>query len=248
MNREYFKPLIIFLLLGVCSLFYYFGELVDWAAWNVLRIDFLYGIHDIHRLLFMIPIVYSGYVGRVKGAVVVTLISFVIFLPRAFFISPYPDPLLRMVLFIVFAGVIGTLVGIIRNQSIASQRMKATIESEKNRLLDILNGLADGVIITGLDYKIRYMNSKMSDIFGDGTGSTCHQHLHKLDSPCQQECWISDVISHGNIRRWQCSFPDNRTYEVLAAPFIDADGTVCQISVFRDIIKHQTDRSFLDNI
>lgn len=237
MNREYLKPVIIFLLLGVCSLFYYFGELVDWAAWNTLRNDFFYGIHDVHRLLFLIPIVYAGYVARIKGAVIVTLISFIIFLPRAFFISPYPDPLLRMLLFVVFAGVIGVLVGIIQNQSIATQRMKAMIESERNRILDILNGLADGIIITGPDYKIRYMNSKMVDSFGDGIGSTCYQHLHKLDTPCQQECRISDVISHGNIGKWRCSFSNGRGFEVVAAPFIDADGNVCQISVFRDVIK-----------
>ncbi len=236
MNRVYLKPLIIFLLLGFCSLFYYFGELVDWAAWNALRTDFFYGIHDIHRLLFLAPIVFAGYVARVKGAVIVTLISFIIFLPRAFFISPYPDPLLRMVLFVLFAGVIGILVGIIRNQSMESRKMEAGIASERNRLINILNGLADGVIITDRDYRIRYMNSKMVDIFGAGIGSTCYQHLHRLGMPCQQECWLLDVITNGNIEKWRCSFPDNRICEVLAAPYIDADGTVCQISVFRDII------------
>lgn len=117
MNKAYLRPLIMFILLGLCSLIYYFGELIDWAAWNAIRSDFFYGIHDIHRLLFLAPIIYAGYVARVKGAVIITLISLIIFLPRAFFISPYPDPLLRMVLFVIFAGIIGTLIGIIRNQA-----------------------------------------------------------------------------------------------------------------------------------
>lgn len=130
----YLRPLIIFLLLGFCSLFYYFGELIDWAAWNALRNGFFYGIHDIHRLLFLAPIVYAGYVARVKGAIIVTLISLVIFLPRAFIISPYPDPLLRMVLFVVFAGVIGVLIGIIRNQSVEARRRESLITGEKNRM------------------------------------------------------------------------------------------------------------------
>ena len=117
MIKDYRHPLFIFLMLAFCSLVYYFGELIDWATWNAIRIDFFYGIHDIHRLLFLGPIIYAGYFARVKGAVIITLISFIIFLPRAFIISPYPDPLLRMVVFVVFAGVIGSLVGIIRNQS-----------------------------------------------------------------------------------------------------------------------------------
>lgn len=116
MKSSNFKLLILPLLLVVCTLFYYFGELVDWAAWDSLRNNFFYGIHDVHRLLFLAPIVYAGYTARIKGAIIITLVSFVIFLPRAFFISPYPDPLLRMIIFTLFAGVIGYLVARLRNE------------------------------------------------------------------------------------------------------------------------------------
>ena len=235
MNKEYYRPLIIFFLLAFCSLIYYFGELIDWAAWNAIRNDFFFGIHDVHRLLFLAPIIYAGYVARVRGAIIITLVSFIIFLPRAFFISPFPDPLLRMVLFIIFAGVIGSLVGVIRNQSEASSKREATIIAERNRFKDILNGLADGIIITDNNHIIRYMNSKFVDVFGDGTGSTCYQHLHNADPPCNENCRISSVIKHGTIERWQCRFPNNKSYEVIAAPFVDDDGTLCQISIFRDI-------------
>lgn len=234
MKKVIFWPFIIPLLLGLCTLFYYFGELVDWAAWDSLRNNFFYGIHDIHRLLFLIPIVGAAYLARVKGAVIVTLASFAIFLPRAFFISPYPDPLLRMVLFVVFAGVIGVLVGIVRNQSEKSQRLEATATADRNRLLNILNGMADGVVITDRDYTIRYMNAKMMGVYGNGIGSACYRHLRQADSPCLPECRIADVIDDGYIKNWRCPFPDGKTYEVTAAPYVDSDGAVCQISVFRD--------------
>lgn len=116
MKKKLIKCAAVPVMLAVCSLVYYFGELIDWAAWDALRRDFFYGIHDVHRLFFLIPIVYAGYCGRVRGAVIVTLISFLVFLPRAFFISPYPDALLRMSLFTVFAGVVGGLVGQLRNE------------------------------------------------------------------------------------------------------------------------------------
>ena len=66
------------LLLVFCTLFYYIGELVDWATWDALRREFFYGIHDIHRLLFLAPIIYAGYTARVKGAFIITLVSFII--------------------------------------------------------------------------------------------------------------------------------------------------------------------------
>ncbi len=239
MNKVTFRPFIMPLLLALCALFYYFGELIDWAAWDILRSNFFYGVHDIHRLLFLAPIIYAGYIARVKGAVIITLVSFIIFLPRAFFISPYPDPLLRMVLFVVFAGIIGTLVGTIRNQTIRSQQLEATLIIERDKLLKIMDGMADGVAITGPDYIIRLMNTKMVEFFGEGTGLTCYKHLRNLDAPCQQECRIPDVINNEEIGKWECSFPDGRTYEVMAAPYVDTDGTVCQISIFRDITQRK---------
>jgi len=234
-NKASFRLFILPLLIVVCALFYYFGELVDWAAWDTLRSNFFYGVHDIHRLLFLAPIVYAGYTARVRGALIVTMVALVIFLPRAFFISPYPDPLLRMLLFVIFAGVIGSFVGIVRNQSVRSQQLEAVVTSERDKLLKIVDGMADGIVITGPDYRIRFMNSKMVDAFGEGTGLTCYQHLRNLDAICQQECHILDVINNGEIGKWECSFPDGKTYEVVAAPYVDTDGTVCQISIFRDI-------------
>jgi PAS domain-containing protein len=239
MKKVALRPFIMPLLLIICALFYYFGELIDWTAWNVLRSEFFYGVHDIHRLLFLAPIIYAGYTARVKGAIIVTLVSFVIFLPRAFFISPFPDPLFRMIIFTIFAGVIGSLVGMIRNQSIRSQQLEGVITKERDKLLKIVGGMADGIIITGPDYRIRFMNSKMVDAFGEGTGLTCYKHMRNLDAPCQQECHIPEVINNEKVGKWECSFPDDKIYEVVAAPYVDLDGTVCQISIFRDITQRK---------
>jgi PAS domain-containing protein len=239
MNKINFRPFIMLLLLVFCALFYYFGELVDWAAWDALRNNFFYGVHDIHRLLFLAPIIYAGYTARVKGAVIMTLVSFIIFLPRAFFISPFPDPLLRMLIFTIFAGTLGCLTGIARNESERCQRLEAVVESERDKLLKIVDGMADGIIITGPDYRIRFMNANMVNALGEGTGLPCYKHLRNLDTPCQQGCRVPDVINRKEIEKWECSFPAGKTYEVVAAPYVDSDGTVCQISIFRDITPRQ---------
>lgn len=133
MKRIRLKLFIIPLLMIFCTLFYYFGELVDWAAWDVLRVNFFYGIHDMHRLLFLAPIIYAGYSAGVKGTIIITLTSLVIFLPRAFFISPYPDPLLRMGIFTVFAGVIGYLVARLRAEQLKYRELLESTSDRKNR-------------------------------------------------------------------------------------------------------------------
>lgn len=236
-----YQPFILPVLLIICTLFYYFGELIDWAAWNSLRASFFYGVHDVHRLLFLAPIVYAGYTARIRGALIITLVSFIIFLPRAFFISPYPDPLLRMVLFTVIAGVIGYLVARIRNEQERYQHLRQAVEGERDRMLGIIDTMADGVLITGPDYRIRFMNSRMVKDFGEGSGVPCYEHMHKVKdiSACCQGCKMPEVINHARMEQWRCDFPDGRSYEVLSTPFVDTDGTACQLSIFRSVTGHK---------
>lgn len=362
----------------VCTSFYYFGEIVDLAGWMVLRWDFFYTVHDLHRLLFLAPILYASYSFRVKGAVIATLIALVIFLPRALFISPFPDSALRMMIFIIIAGILSSVVGIARNQAAANTKLQeqhqandrllqlseeryrqifqnaydaiwvndmegniisvndaatrlvgykledlsptnprtsltpeslrtanevrtkllrgepvaqpyeqrlitkqgtetilklttnvvkleerpigfqhiardvtqelheaeqrrhleALVKEERDKLFGILERMRDGVLIIGHDYKIRFMNSSMTKTFGEGTGSYCYHHLHQFHSPCQQICQLPTVIN-GTTVRWEYCFPDGRTYDVIASPFIDSDGVVCQLSTFRDITERK---------
>jgi len=235
MPRFSFGYLKMPLLILFCVLFYYFGELVEWARWNAMRASFYYGVHDIHRLLFLAPIIYAGYTAKVRGAIIVTLAAFIIFLPRAFFISPFPDPLLRMIVFTIFAGAIGVMVGTIRNQSERSTRLEEMLTGEREKLLKIMDGIADGIIITDRYYRIRFMDDKMTEAFGDGTGLTCYNHLARLDSPCSPGCQARAVIEKNEISKWECRYRNGKTYEVTAAPYFDQDGTACQISIFRDI-------------
>lgn len=105
-------------------------------------------------------------------------------------------------------------------------------------MLRILERMADGVVIIGPDYRIRFMNPAMIKDFGDGIGSYCYQCLYKLNEPCPQICRLPDVIN-GAIEKWEYTLPNGRTYEVLASPYVDSDGTVCQLAVYRNITQRR---------
>jgi PAS domain-containing protein len=235
MKRLTFTPFILPLLLVVCTLFYYFGELVDWAAWESLRASFFYSIHDVHRLLFLAPIIYAAYTARVRGAVIVTLVSFVIFLPRAFFISPFPDPLLRMAIFTVFAGVVGVLVGVVRNQAERAGKLEASVKVQRDQVLRIMDNMPDGIVITGPDYTVRFTNAVMKKGFGEGVGLSCYAYLRAKTEPCREDCRLAAVINEGKTQRWVCPARDSRSYEVIANPYLASDGAICQVAAFREI-------------
>jgi len=224
----------LFLLFACFTLLYYFGELVSLAGWEALRWEFFYGVHDIHRLLFLVPIIYAGYVFGVRAAVIITIVAIMTFLPRALLISPFPDPLLRTVLFAIIAGTMGYLTARVRSESERRSRLETLLTSERDRLLGTLERMEDGVFITGPDYRIRFMNPSMVRDFGEGIGSYCYEYLREFDYPCQQFCKLPNVIN-GAVERWEYNFPDGRAYEVLASPYTDSDGTVCQLATFRNI-------------
>jgi signal transduction histidine kinase len=229
---------IVLSLFAVCTLFYYFGELVNFAGWTALRWEFFYSVHDVHRIFFLAAMVYAGYFYRVRGALIVTLAAFVAFLPRALIISPYPDPMSRMVLFVIAAGMVSSLTGEMRNEYEKRSRLELLARTERDRLLKMLEGMEDGVIIIGPDKRIRFANAKMVSDFGEGVGSYCYKYLHDSDDRSEGICGLSSVLD-GAAERWEYVFQDGRTFDVTASPFVDYDGEACQLATFRDITQRK---------
>jgi nitrogen-specific signal transduction histidine kinase len=237
-SRRFYSVYATVLLFAYCTLFYYFGELIDYAGWERVRQDFFYGVHDVQRLVFLAPIIYAGYTFRVKGALAVTVAAFLTFLPRGLVVSPYPDPVLRMGLFIVVAACIGVLTGMVRNEAEKRSQLEARLTSERDRMLSMLENMEEGVIIVGPDYRIRYTNQSMRKSFGEGVGSTCYQYLNGLDDQCGDICRLPKVIA-GAVERWEYVLQDGRTFEVVGSPFVDSDGTSCHLGTFRNITQRK---------
>lgn len=228
------KLCVLGLLLVCCSLFYYFGEIVDFAGWEGLRWSIFYTVHDAHRLLFLIPIVYAGYILGIRAAILTTVIAVGVCLPRALFISPYPDPMLRPLLFILIAGALGYLAAAVRERLKRRSQLEATLRREIDRLSAMSEGMAEGIMVIGPDYRIRYFNRSLRRDFGEVTSAHCYEYLRGLHEPCGDTCKLPEVI-HGAIKHWEYELPDGRVYDVLASPYVDSDGAVCQLSSFRDV-------------
>jgi signal transduction histidine kinase len=64
--------------------------------------------HDLHRTLFLIPIIYAALTFRVRGALGASFVFLCVVLPRTFY-SPYTDPLVRPLLFVLFTAFLGVL-------------------------------------------------------------------------------------------------------------------------------------------
>jgi len=123
LGRRVFQWAILAFLCLYYPLIYYFGEIIDHFRWEALRWDFFYTVHDIHRIVFLIPILYAAYHFRIKGAVITTIFALAVFLPRGLLLSPYPDPTSRMLVFVIFAMGVGIYTAILRNRNEQLQRL-----------------------------------------------------------------------------------------------------------------------------
>jgi PAS domain S-box-containing protein len=73
-------------------------------------------LHEIHRTLLIIPMLYAALVFHSKGALVMSFACFCIVLPRAVFISPHPDALARALIFTILASLATMLLGMEQNR------------------------------------------------------------------------------------------------------------------------------------
>lgn len=140
---------LLVIIFGVCTLIYYFGELIDLIVPGAIHWRFLDEVHDIHRLLFIAPIIYACYFFGVKAMVIVNVASLIVFLPRAIFISPFPDAIARSLIFVAFAGVLCYLVRISRNKIKRFFPVYTMTANKRNSNMGLQKKIEDEIFVAG---------------------------------------------------------------------------------------------------
>ena len=164
---------IIVALMAIFTISYYADELgIDWLPLGHRFFDAEY-IHDIHRLLFLIPMVYCAIVFRLKGAIVISVATLCIVFPRALFFSPNPDPVLRTLIFSVVASAATLSLGLERDRRLRENKAHRDLEESagllavsETRYRDLFNSASDAIVIRDLEGNIFEVNQAMSDLTG----------------------------------------------------------------------------------
>ena len=109
--------------------FLYYVDQTPLVSISPFNHSFFTAVHDIHRTLFFIPIVYAALVFRVRGSLIVSFAFLCVVLPRALLFSPYLNALLRPLVFVTFAALISLLLAAQLN--LVDKERKARAESSK---------------------------------------------------------------------------------------------------------------------
>jgi PAS domain S-box-containing protein len=180
---------ILFLLICICTLLYYFGELVDFASWTFLGWGLFYTHHDLLQLLFLIPIIFSGYIFGLKWGIFITIVCFVVFLPGALSNSASPATVVRSVVFILFAGTISSLIGIIRenskNKGILNEQEQAVarqLRISEERYRQLFQNAYDAIWINDMDGNIIVANDAARKFNGFKVEDLSHTSVNSIFS------------------------------------------------------------------
>ncbi len=162
---------ILLALFAACTTVYYFGDLVSYFGWEALRWNIWYTVHDPHRILFLVPILYCTYYYGLVGALISNVVALLIFLPHALFISPFPDPVLRMIIFVVSSTVLSTLMAMFfthRNKQRKLHDRTQTVQGNYLQtplmLLLIFAFLSTGILIAGYVFYSSYEKNYRSQV------------------------------------------------------------------------------------
>jgi signal transduction histidine kinase len=114
--------------------FVYYVDQTPLVSISPFNTSFFTGVHDIHRTLFFIPIVYAALIFRVRGSLITSFAFLCVVLPRAFLYSPYADPLIRAILFVIFLACIGVLVAMQLSRIESERRARAELDKAYQEL------------------------------------------------------------------------------------------------------------------
>jgi two-component system NtrC family sensor kinase len=100
---------IIAALLALLTFIYYVEQT---ALVSIPPFDngFFSTVHDIHRALFLIPVIYAASIFRVRGSLITSFIFLCVVLPRALLFSPYPGAIVRPLIFVGLATFVSLFV------------------------------------------------------------------------------------------------------------------------------------------
>jgi PAS domain S-box-containing protein len=140
---------IITALLALLTFIYYVAQtsLVSIPPFNS---SFFTTVHDLHRALFLIPIIYAASVFRVRGSLITSFAFLCVVLPRALLFSPYPEATLRSLLFVALAGFISLFIATQLNRIEEERKVRTELDIASQVLSEYAQRLGAMIAISSV--------------------------------------------------------------------------------------------------
>ncbi|MDP1761552.1 MAG: ATP-binding protein, partial [Deltaproteobacteria bacterium] len=120
----------------------------------------------------------------------------------------------------------------------ALRRAEMALETERRRLLSLLEELPAYVYLKASDYSIKFANRFFRERIGDPSDRPCYEVLHGFAAPCK-ECQALQVLATHEPQEREWVHRGGRTYRAYDYPFADSDGSPLVLELGIDITERK---------
>ncbi len=149
----------------------------------------------------------------------------------------YFEPLEIWLTISVYSPQKGYFVAVFDNITERKQAEEA-LRIERGKLVNIFNSMEDPVYISNLEYDIEYANPVLLRTFGPIENRKCYQYFRNLKEACPN-CKKNIVFSGKTFHDEVTIRKNQKTYDILATPVRNTDGSISKLEIFRDITERK---------
>jgi PAS domain S-box-containing protein len=120
----------------------------------------------------------------------------------------------------------------------ALRQAEMALETERRRLLSLLEELPAYVYLKAPDYSIKFANRFFRERIGDPGDRPCYEVLHGFTAPCK-DCHSMQVWATHEPQEQEWVHRGGRTYRSYAYPFADSDGSPLVLELGIDITERK---------
>ena len=115
------------------------------------------------------------------------------------------------------------------------KRAEEMIQSESEKLREVLNAMGHGMYIVDGEQIVRYQNAFVTSYYETKCiGRKCFQAYMGSQQPCSF-CRVQATIAENSIHQSETVLEDGNNYELIFSPFVDVDGRKMVIVLWCDI-------------
>jgi len=162
--------------------------------------------HDLYRSLFFIPVLYAAHRFRMKGVIATTVISMLIFLPRALFISPYLSSLIRSIVFTIGLWFLGFFFATALNAIDKQKKIAEDLRESEEKYRSLVEFADDPIYL--LDKDCRYVS--VNNVFLSRLGLSKNQvigktfdNLHAPEEAREFAEKVNQVFETGKVVKYE---------------------------------------------
>lgn len=120
----------------------------------------------------------------------------------------------------------------------ALRQAEMALETERRRLLSLLEELPAYVYLKAPDYSIKFANRFFRERIGDPGDRPCYEVLHGFTAPCK-DCQSMQVSASHEPQEREWVTLEGRTYRAYVYPFADSDGSPLVLELGIDITERK---------